>query len=666
MDEFGTEFLNKRSLSGISDLDSSGTPGKRRYPEEVQSYAVITEEVEIAQFTPEERAELDELKMEMDRIDQDVLESSLFQKVSVAAKKIQPTINSAAFVQGDKLQLTDIVYNDFVKFAQDTAEVASEALNTAGYHIMVGVPFLRRFAKDNGFEVPGKIGLQCTEWESATTVFQVADGLPVFEHSVRQFLFFVGWLMSSTGFVADFNAQMDSAVFNGGHDKCKRLRFRNPPFNGNCSVAWSLEGLAKHSALEGGINKMHFHAIVKFPKTLNGTQFNHFKQALITMLGSDITITPFRVIKQVKYIFKEKSVLGLSRFSGQMGNTQIVYSQDAYNFDNCMSSDFYSCCLCDSITEEKRVDFAEAIGYDMETAQYYFDHDNALFTRYFKNMDAFKAYLASDQMKLKGVSFRRLKSSIQYRLKLLARQLFLHLGDAQLADRVLREIIKLFIVEQRSYAFIGNVIQPWIKANSAADMVNEHQTYRGIFALGGVGSSGKTTIATKIHRGVCMPFENVEFGRTIGRGKFTDISLVNFYDEAPVNGSNYAVRQQEVDILMDFAEFEGATSHLWSSNSAHSQIKCVMVASAALLGQPPTLSAFSKYKTKDGKRIISQLELAQAYQNFREMTERRFFLYRLSGPQEFLVPYYEYFYGVGVDLKSLPKTYQVPFGRLYE
>ena len=661
MERSGTDFLGKRDCGiELSNLSSSGgTPAKRRSADFPDNRVLTFQEEMLGEEILDigELAELDELMKEFDDIQNEVDESSLFQSFSKTRSTLRAVCVTAFIPKGDAFQLTDIAYQDFKDFKESTQECAAKDKNIAGYHIMVGLPYLRTFAKSKGFEMKGKIGLQREDFGAATTLFHVGDNLGTYEHSVHHFLFFLGWLMSPSGFCADYNESLENTGI-----MCRKQMFHNPPFRGALSVAWSMEGFDQFR-LDGVNTKTHFHAIIKFNKVINPMQFNHFKKAAITMIGSDITIAPFRVYHQIKYIFKEKALHGLTRISGEAGVSALVISQGAYDFDNLMSSDPYPCSLCEKNTVESRANFAETIGYDVESANYYFDHHHEMFTRYFKNMDAFNSYLSG--LKGPGVLYKRLRVASEYRVTLLTRQLRYHFESEDQWGPLLSWLMSRLIQEQNRFPVITTKIIPWIRVNCLGDKSQEHQTFRGIFALGGKGSSGKTTLAQKLHRGVCMPFENIEFGRTIGRGKFTDISLINFYDEAPVNGTQYG-SMPEVDILLNFAALEAAPSKLYSSNSEHAQIRCIMVASASLTGNPPSKAALTKHLTKNGKNIVHSDTIDQEYENFITMTKRRLFLHRFNDANDFLVPYHTFFYGHEVNLEVTPKTYKIPFGKLYE
>ena len=195
MERSGTDFLGKRDCGiELSNLSSSGgTPAKRRSADFPDNRVLTFQEEMLGEEILDigELAELDELMKEFDDIQNEVDESSLFQSFSKTRSTLRAVCVTAFIPKGDAFQLTDIAYQDFKDFKESTQECAAKDKNIAGYHIMVGLPYLRTFAKSKGFEMKGKIGLQREDFGAATTLFHVGDNLGTYEHSVHHFLFFL-------------------------------------------------------------------------------------------------------------------------------------------------------------------------------------------------------------------------------------------------------------------------------------------------------------------------------------------------------------------------------------------------------------------------------------------------------------------------------------------
>jgi len=509
-----------------------------------------------------------------------------------------------------------------------TSQTDSAKSNIRGFHMIFGRSMLNTVMKD----VVGS-------YESTTGIFvkamNMGFGPMVF---LTKFLNFLGWLSTPGGYLASANLRVDGQITRAMmaedlplEQHLTTLRQRVVPFGKYPAFFWAMEGI-QAAKTHNNSHKIHYHVIVLLPSQINSKRANYITRGIVDYFGSEVTLRQLRSSNQLRYIFKEKTLGGVTIPTGREGKAEVVDILEDANKILSVIGDLSSldCQFCADVVPIKMVDFLDSFGFDQNAASYYSKSKNSEFQKLFKDMNAFRAAL--EDLKAPSECYKRLQSAVNFNSKVLGRILYFEFGQvkAEIVIRLLNRLMDEFIAGNNLY----RDIMDWIRQNLVDVKNGVCQTWRRVLCVGGPGGNGKTKLSRCIFSGIGEIWENHDFKKhNIDRGIHSAYSMLRFYDEAPVGKATGR------DVYTNFIELEAPTSRLYKQNIESSACQFIFICNAQVQGLP----TFADFRQIKGQQVAESLNANQEYEIFRTMALRRFGFTYLHDLDNFLRPYIRMF-----------------------
>lgn len=521
------------------------------------------------------------------------------------------------------------------RFCNDTA--GANQSNPIGYHMIIPlIPLL-------SWNVHRKKGLVHQQYQSDTVSFLADEPLlddkfaTVISRAVHILPSFIGYLASSNGLLSDIQAKMDDFLntaeltgmeyydYKAGYPKF-------PPIRVESTILWALEGLNKAIAMDAS-KYLHFHVVILYSEVFNAVRAAKVRTQIITNVPTiPITLRDLRSSNQIKYIFKERTLVSMTKVYGTVGAVSVSFNSGLAErlpkvlFD---SGVYASCSLCISWMDKSKVQFCDFFGWDLTMMRMFSQGGALAFKEHFKDIGAFNSYIEENSTSF-DFCLNRMKKAAVFRFGMFLRSCIgagLSMENTKLLFYQILNIMDEFICKTHCFKTAVNWVSLNCASGSRSCMV---QTWRTVLALGGPGGSGKTTFARHLHEGIGMPYEVCQFKKhKVDRGQFSGISMVRFYDEAPQSSGSGTL-----DIFMNFTDLDAPESRLYKETVAPHGLQFLIAAAAGLTGLPTARQHHEWYG-----RAGYQGRGDQAYSLFYGQAERRFKFLTFSGPSDFLLPY---------------------------
>ena len=470
--------------------------------------------------------------------------------------------------------------------------------NKHGYHIIVPYLFVRNWYDKNIEHATG-----------STTVFSVFEKNDYDEHfssfwpALRKFVSWVSYLGGASFTenlknkacheMIEIEMQLEHNPIrlanNPRYQYLKSERLDKPIFSSRSVFIWCFEGLEKYRITKD-IKYLHFHLCVFSEHSINMRRFNRISAILKTQYGSDITINSLMSINQIKYLFKEKTFVGISllrNFDDIEKRVHKFYERGVRLEElKTLCEDHVApftgavCILCTQADKDQKVSFCERFGYDHRVFSYFVDKQNDLFTTIWPKVDDFKKFIRDQQTDTKWC-YAKTSSMALFRAQLLRSYFLKHEVPPAEVEQILDEIVKSFILffskltPESSQVY--QTIVDWIKANCSAHHLRSDQSWRNVLLIGGPGGQGKSTLAKSIHRGLGAHYHNFLFKPdAVGRQDPDVLSPIRFFDEVPTSGN-------EKSILYRFDHLEASATLLFTPNASHPSIEFLLAANASII-----------------------------------------------------------------------------------
>lgn len=519
------------------------------------------------------------------------------------------------------------------------APKAANQSSIIGYHMIFSVLSLTKWIKaiqSNDYNMPGQWSSNSICLTKNLDTLSSSGFWPAAINAISHMPSFLSYICSDSFrecVSTELQALREKVTEKKQKDELTAKIPKAPFINREATFLWSLEGVTK--ALEfNDIKYLHFHVIIKYSMTISTARMWAVVGAITNYLPGfkmspgSMTVTPLRSAFQIRYIFKEGVFSAHSVVYGRAGQSKFGHSHNRDSYSNLLwvdgGSDCYSCVLCSRWKPEDTYVLCGELGWNVDAISRVMSIGNEALVKFFTNTAGIAKYFESHSSD-KAFCTERVHKGSKFRFTQFFRACY-GLGlQTNLSKKLFDKMANLmdeYIAADR----ILKIVQIWIYRNIVGA-----GTYRVNLAIGGPGGNGKTTLAKQLFAGLGQPYERTEFKPTqIGRAKHSAVSMMTFYDEAPVG-----VKDAAKDIFMNFTALEAAGSRLYQANMNHKAVEFNMIASAKINGLP----SFKDYQRLYGVSGHDQEgDPEKSYQVWKAQTERRFVCIDLWNKDSFLLP----------------------------
>lgn len=461
------------------------------------------------------------------------------------------------------------------------------------------------------------------------------------------------------------------------------------------SYVWSIEGLgkARETKKEGesgfaDLKFLHAHIIIVrrgFENSVNMRTAERCKNVLIEKFGSKITVVYVNSRNQLKYIGKEKLVVGSTLIVSPIYKPNLFFGDNLNEFrltkfPEIWNSFFYALCahlygevvaadgtmitsatvarntgpnpcpICLEPSVEETMAFGHSFGWNREIATNLLQTKCSRFLACFPDqkggtittggLKSFDNFVFERDARVSCCADRA-KSIINSKVEFFQNYLINGLGiDKDHALTIMRIISCIFTswacpiqapgAKVTSLQVLFAKIQTWIKTNF------EQTEFRCVFVLGGAGSTGKTTLAYDLVRGLGFsgPKKGDVFSpKGVGRNTYLATNLCRLYDDVHSGQTSSA----QNNVYFNFAAFESNETRLYQESIPRKAVEFNFCTSVEF-GFLPNYSEWAQWV---GLKHANRRD----YDEFVSQIKRRFIQHRFDGPEDFLLPYSRFMLG---------------------
>lgn len=591
---------------------------------------------------------------------------------SIQAKKTSD-VRPKEMYEDPNAEIVEEMTKDLLQLSSFVNDKSAERVtNARGYHIMMPAYLIREIARDST-RLAGITETACYEFGNDRYTGEFGNW-----RYARGVAKFINYLFSYA-FQTDYNDIISERV-----EKAKssvktysaaavleKRKIKVKPFDHkDFFTVWSFEGLDKY--LESGtdsatrnVSFLHFHiAIIKRDGGLiNDSRFNSVKNMFIDRWGTSVTVCKIFSKNQLFYLGKEKILAGVTsvlpptlRYQvDELDNEEVQYNffrnigydtfEDVWGSLNSTWNEGYQyrgtiCNQCARSTDHERHKFCSSWGWNQKLLNFLVSTKHPQFTALFPGPSnklnepaTFTQFVNTNDADYRNAC-TRLKSMIQFQSDMLQSYLETMGVDRQEACAIMSELLSIFLAwsSEAPQAKVYSAMSKMVREN-----VQSGSGFRVTLAVGGGGGNGKSTIVRDFLAGAGFEAQKLTFTpNSTGRDEIKTLSFGRFYDDVH-RGLGSRVMHKTQNLFFNFVSLESARTQLYSLSSDAKPLEFIVATGVDIKGLP----TWNEYVLFAGTANADR----EGYEGLLEQIRRRFVILRLESQEEFLLPYYRFFWG---------------------